>query len=124
MSPSEIVHLLRSTVIPWTAPDKAMAIVMAQAKMRARDLPEGVTLSRRKIEGQRRVTKDKRYFGNQRLYTAEWPEANLQELAIPKLACILSGTADYLLGDSCVHCGPGTFILMPPHIPHQRHAPI
>jgi AraC-like DNA-binding protein len=123
MSPQQIVHLLRSIVIPWTAPELTTAIVMAQAKMRVSDLPEGVTLSRRKIVGQRMVTRNKRYFGNQRVYTAEWPEANLQELAIPKLACILSGTADYLLGDCYVHCGPGTFILMPPHIPHQRNAP-
>lgn len=123
MSPQQIVHLLRSTVIPWTAPEREIAIVMAQAKMRANDLPDGVTLTRRKIAGQRKVTRNKRYFGNQRVYAAEWPEANLQELAIPKIACITSGTADYLLGDCYVHCGPGTFILMPPHIPHQRHAP-
>jgi len=123
MSPQQIVHLLRSTVIPWTTSEKDIAIVTAQTQMRGRDLPDGVTLSRRRIKGQRKVIRNKRYFGNQRVYTAVWPEANLQELAIPKLACIISGTADYLLGDCYVHCGPGTFILMPPHIPHQRNAP-
>jgi AraC-like DNA-binding protein len=123
MHPSQIVRLLRSTVIPWTAPDKETAIVMAETKMRSSDLPVGVTLSRRKIIGERVVVKNKRTHGNQRVYIAEWPEANLQELAIPKLACIISGFADYLLGDCYVHCGAGAFILMPPHIPHQRNAP-
>ena len=123
MEPSEIVTLLRSTVIPWATPDDGTAIVMARTKMRTDDLPDGVTLSRRKNMGQRVVIKNRCSYGNQRLYIAEWPEANLQELAIPKLACIISGTADYLLGDSCVHCGPRTFILMLPHVPHQRDAP-
>jgi len=123
MFPQQLVDILSSTVLPWTAPERDIAIVMAKAKMRARDLPDSVTLSRRKIVGQRKVIRNKRYFGNQRVYTAEYPEANLQELAIPKLACVISGTADYLLGDCIAHCGPGTFILMPPHIPHQRNAP-
>lgn len=91
--------------------------------MRSTDLPEGITMTRRKIEGKRVVIKNKRTYGNQRLYVAEWPDANLQELAVPKLACIVSGVADYLVGDACVSCGPGTFILMPPLIPHQCHAP-
>lgn len=123
MLPKQIVQLLRSQIIPWTDSIREPKIVVARTAMRAADLPDGVMLTRRKIEGQRKVTRDKRYFGNQRVYTAEWPEANLQELAIPKIACIISGTADYLLGDCYVHCGPGMFILMPPHIPHQRNAP-
>lgn len=96
---------------------------MARTAMRSADLPDGVTMTRRKIKGKRVVIKNKRTYGNQRLYVAEWPEANLQELAVPKIACIVSGVADYLVGDACVSCGPGTFILMPPFIPHQCHAP-
>jgi AraC-like DNA-binding protein len=117
------VQLLRSQIIPWTTPGARNGIFVAQAKMRAVNLPEGVTMTRRKITGRRIVIKNTRRYDNKRLYIAEWPEANLQELAVPKIACIVSGIADYLLGDCCVHCGPGTFILLPPRVPHHRHAP-
>lgn len=91
--------------------------------MRSADLPDGVTMTRRNIAGRRVLIRNQRRYGNQRYFVAEWPEANLQELAVPKVACIVSGIADYLIGNSCVHCGSGTFILMPSLIPHQRNAP-
>jgi AraC-like DNA-binding protein len=123
MLPKQIVQLLRSQVIPWTAPGARSRIIVARQKMRAADLPEDATFSQRKIAGKRMAVKDKREHGNLRYFIAEWLEANLQELALPKLACIINGTADYLLGNGCVHCGPGDFILMPPGIPHQRKGP-
>jgi AraC-like DNA-binding protein len=91
--------------------------------MRAADLPEDVTFTQRKIVGKRVAVKNKREHGNHRYFIAEWPQANLQEVALPKLACIISGSADYLLGNGCVHCDSGNFILMPSGIPHQSRGP-
>lgn len=119
----QIVQLLRSQILPLTDSLRETRIVVARTMMRSADLPDGVTMTHRKVIGKRVVTKNKRRYGNRRYYIAEWPEANLQELAVPKIACVVDGTADYLLGNSCVHCVPGTFILMPSLIPHQRNAP-
>lgn len=123
MSPKQIVQLLRSQIIPWPALEQNFKIVQARTAMRSADLPDGIAMTRQKIAGKRVVIKNQRIYGNQRYYVAKWPEANLQELAVPKIACIVSGIADYLLGNACVHCVPGTFILMPPLIPHQCNAP-
>jgi AraC-like DNA-binding protein len=123
MPPKQLVQLLRSQVIPWTAPGARRGIIVARTVMRAADMPDGVTLSSRRINGQQVVIKNKRKHGNQRNLIAEWPQANLQEIALPKLACVVSGAADYLLSNYRVHCGPGNFILMPPHVPHQCKGP-
>jgi len=42
---------------------------------------------------------------------------------MPKLACIVNGEADYLLGKYSIHCGAGNFILIPPRAPHQTSGP-
>jgi AraC-like DNA-binding protein len=123
MLSKQIVQLLRAQVIPWTVPGARSGIIVARQKMRAADMPEDVTVSYRKIAGQRMAMKNKREHGNQRYFIAKWSQANLQEIALPKIACIISGAADYLLGNGCVHCGPGNFILMPPGIPHQNKGP-
>jgi len=123
MTTKQLIHLLRSQINSWTAPDAKSGIIVARPVMRAGDLPDNATLSRRKIVGPRVVLQNKRKHGNLRNIIAEWPEANLQEIALPKLACIVSGDADYLLGNYCVHSGPGNFILLPPHVPHHRKGP-
>jgi hypothetical protein len=123
MPKPSIVRLLRSTVLPWVTSGSSTAIMVARLRMHAADLPDGVTMTRRKITGRRVVVKNKRNYNNRRNYIAVWPEDNLEEMAFPELACIVNGIADYLLGDCCVHCNPGTFILMPPHVPHQCDAP-
>lgn len=123
MSPPQIVHLLRSQVIPVLDSPSRTGIIVARPVMNAADMPDGVTLSRRRITDKRVAIRNKRKHGNQRNFIAEWPKANLQEIVLPKLAYIVSGTADYLLSTYCVHCGPGNFIVMPPHVPHQCKGP-
>jgi AraC-like DNA-binding protein len=123
MSPNQLVHLLRSQIIPWTAPGARSGIFVAREKMRSLVVPEGVAISRQKRVGQRKIVKGNRNYGNRRYFVADWPEDNLQELAVPKLACVVEGVADYLLGDYCAHCNTGTFFLIPPLVPHHRQAP-
>lgn len=124
MFPKQLVQLLRSQIIPWTDSTREPKIVVARAAMRAADLPDGVTMTRRKIVGQRVVVKNRRMHGNLRFFVANWPEDNLHELAVPKLICVVSGVADYLLGDSCIQCNSGTFFMVPPLVPHQRAEPV
>jgi len=123
ISTKQLVRLLQSQIIPWTAPGARGGIFVAREKARSLNLPESVTISRRKISGQRVVIKNQRRYGNLRYFVADWPEDNLQELAVPKLVCVVSGITDYLLGNYCAHCNPGTFFLVPPLVPHQRNAP-
>jgi AraC-like DNA-binding protein len=91
--------------------------------MNATTMPDGVTLASRPIKGKRVIVKNRRQHANQQLHIAEWPEANLHEITVPKLAYIVSGKADYLLGKYCAHCEKGSILLLPPRIPHQCRGP-
>lgn len=103
--------------------DQGRHPVVARPVMCAATLPLGTEISSHPIKGKRIIQKNRRSYANQRVYTAKWPQANLHELALPKIACITGGTADYLLGKYCVRCKQGSFILIPPHAPHQCAGP-
>lgn len=123
MPTHEIVRVINSKVIPWTAQVTKNHFIVARPVMRQNVMPDGVILSSCPIKGKRQIRRDSRKHANQRLHIADWPEANLHEIAPPKLACIISGTADYLLGKYSVECGEGNFILIPSGAPHQCNGP-
>jgi len=123
MPTPEIVRIINSKVIPWTSQIAEEHFIVARSVMRQDAMPSGVELSSKPIKGKRIIRRDSRKHANQRLHIADWPEANLHEIAPPKLACIVNGTADYLLGKYSVRCGEGNFILIPSGAPHQCKGP-
>lgn len=123
MPPKHLVQLLRSQVIPWTMSGTRNRIIVARPVMRAADLPDDATFSRRKLSGQRNIVKQPRIHGNQRLLTAIWPEDNLHEITAPKVSCVVHGAADYFMSKYTVYCSEGTFQIIPPGMPHQRFGP-
>ena len=122
IAPKQLVQLLRSQVIPWVSPDSQNGIFVAREDLCSLDVPDDITISRRKRKGKRVAIKKPRWH-DMRFFAAVWPDDNLQEITVPKLVCIVSGVADYLIGDYCAHCGSGTFMLIPPLVPHQQFAP-
>jgi len=123
MPPQKITHLLYARVIPWLTSQQTAELVAASPAMSSAMLPKEVSLSRLKISGERETVKGQRKHGNQRLHIANWPHDNLHELSVAKVCCVISGHADMLVSKYCLHGGPGTFILIPPHLPHQRFGP-
>jgi len=123
MITKQLINLLRSQVIPWTAPGARSGIIVARPVMHKSQLPEGATLTTRKLSGERKVFKARRKHGNHRLYTATWPNDNLQETTVPRISCIVSGSADHFLGKYSVRCGEGNFLIIPPGEPHQQFGP-
>lgn len=123
MQSQQLVHLLRSKIIPWVTSPQPQRLIVARPVMRAADMPEGVTLSPRQLNGRRVPARGKRIHGNQRLYTAMWPEDNLQETTVPRISCVVSGTADHFLSQYNVTSGAGVFHIVPPGIPHQDNGP-
>lgn len=119
----KVVQLLRSKVIPWTTSGFAHRHIVARPVMREVDLPEGVTLSLRKLSGRRTIVRHKRVHGNQRLFTAIWPDDNLHEITVPKISCVVHGVADYLMSKYSVYCNEGAFQIIPSGMPHQRYGP-
>lgn len=117
-----ILPLLQDKVIPW-AQNTEPHFVVARPVMKMAAMPLGVTLSQHAVQGKRVLVKNERNLANQRIVLAERLQANLHEMALPKLACVTSGVADYLLGKYCAHCPEGSFILIPPGMPHQCRGP-
>jgi len=123
MSPKQLTHLLYTRVIPWLTSQHTAEIILARPVMSPAKLPAEITLSRLKLDGERQTVKAQRKHGNQRLHIANWPQDNLHELSVAKVSCVISGRADILVGKYCLHCNPGSFVLLPPHLPHQRFGP-
>lgn len=119
----KITRLLQSKLIPLLRHAPEHPFVVARSEMHASKQPYGVTLTSRPIAGKRVVRRNRRTHTNQRLYIADYPDANLHEIALPKLACIVGGEADYLLGKYSVRCKEGTIIFIPSRMPHQARGP-
>jgi AraC-like DNA-binding protein/mannose-6-phosphate isomerase-like protein (cupin superfamily) len=123
MPSDEILPILENKMMPRTADIRENHFVVARSTMQQRAMPQGAKLSAIPIKGKRVIRRDSRSHANKRLHIADWPEANLHEIVPPKIACIVSGTADYLLGKYNVRCGEGIFILIPAGAPHQSTGP-
>jgi len=117
-----ILEMLHSKVIPWTKSNDR-CLVVARSVMHQVDLPAGALLERRSLKGKKTPVKNRRHYANQRIFSAECLQSNQQEMLFPKIACVISGTADYLLGDYCLHANEGTFIFIPPGAPHHCKGP-
>jgi AraC-like DNA-binding protein len=111
--------VLSNKLIPWadTAEER---IIVARPRMRISALPDDVRLEKRELSGTRVVVRNRRYYHNTRALTASWPDCDLSEVQLLKMACILTGYVDYQLGKQAILCGPGHFILIPPGTPHPE----
>lgn len=118
-----ITHLLKTKVLPWTSYNFGSRFVVAQSEMDRLAVPQGASLTHIKMRGQRTIRRDNRKHNNQRLHIADWPEDNLQEIALPKLVCVVQGRADFRIAKYSLRCEEGTFILVPPGLPHHCNGP-
>jgi AraC-like DNA-binding protein len=117
-SPSVLLQLLSSRLIPWAQDDARQRFIVARSVMKASQMPAGVTLESRKPSGHRHIVRGKRSYGNTRMVRAEWPDDGLTELEVPKLLCVVDGCADLLISEYQLTCPAGTFVLVPPGVPH------
>jgi AraC-like DNA-binding protein len=116
-SPS-LPGILRDKLIPWAQDNACRRIIVAKPVMKISELPDGVQMERRKLNGKRVIFKGDRAYGNVRTSSARWPDDGLVEMKIPKLICVINGTADYQVGRYALTCSAGHFIFIPPQTPH------
>jgi AraC-like DNA-binding protein len=79
-------------------------------------LPSGVEVLPRELHGPRVVVRE-RQLGI-RMVTARWPNDAMEATYSPLLAFVNTGQADLRIGNYVLHCPEGTFVCMPPGIPH------
>jgi len=104
----------------WIKSEDAVRIIAATARMselRRDDIPSHVQILHRPLKGRRVITRNARHFKQTRLRIAHYPESRMEEMAVPELLCVISGTARIYAGNYILQCQPGDFILIPSLIP-------
>jgi AraC-like DNA-binding protein len=83
-----------------------------------------VRLTEKKLRGPRKATKGRRDLERTRDIIARWPrDGDLIESPSPLLICVLAGRTDFRAGETEIHCGEGSFLLLPPGLPHDGARP-
>jgi AraC-like DNA-binding protein len=113
-----ILSLLKDNIIPLTLGETPPTVIVGGKLLEKDQHPCGVRIIRKKLTGTRRPIKGPREYGNSSLASAHWKPEYLIEVGIPKLFYVLNGQADFQTGDVCLLCDPGTFVLVPPGVPH------
>lgn len=91
-------------------------VILAAATLRqfkSQFLPEHVRYFVKKRRGPRVSARGPRHLRTTRLVLARWPEDGQLEAAIPALGYVVSGQADFHIGDYLVQCQAGDFIYFP-----------
>jgi AraC-like DNA-binding protein len=109
--------ILSEKVLPNYQRHGVSRIVLGTTSLRAQDIPEGMSLSKRAftITGTKKRGKDPNVL-------AAWPDEDMEALRFPILCFVYSGEADIRIGDFVVHCPAGHGILIPAGVPHSSHA--
>lgn len=118
-SVTPIFTMVREQLIPWTERSGNERLLLARKSRHDLKLPAGVGVSSAQVRGSRKAVRGPRHtHDSSSLQTARWPEDGLETLRVPMLWCVLSGHADFRLGEYVLHCDAGHFLVIPPDVPH------
>jgi AraC-like DNA-binding protein len=88
-------------------------------ELKRRGVPEHVRMLRKKRRGPRVPVRGRRHYHESQLHLARWPEDGLTEGAVPSLACVLGGEADFNVADYALCCRAGDWVMFPAGVPKQ-----
>lgn len=113
-----LLDLIGRRVIPWVEQFGMQRIVIARKSYRDLTLPPEVRLSHKKLESRRTGAQGPRLYGNASAPSAQWDKDDQEAKRSALLVCVLAGQADFQIGNYVLHCPEGTFIFIPPGVPH------
>ena len=119
-TPSYLLDTISHKVIPWGEHGGMQHVVVARQSWRDLVLPPGVTISHKKLTRLRRSAHGPRLAGDASAPVAQWDDDDQEVTRISLLLCVVSGRADFQVGDYVLHCPEGTFIFIPPGVSHPR----
>lgn len=112
-----LLELLERQVIPWVETHGLKRFVVADDSADKYPLPDGMKLSHVELKGRRVPIHGRRTHGHASNFLADWPDALLSEMRLPYIACIVTGSVDYQVGERMFHVTEGDFLLIPPRVP-------
>ena len=83
------------------------------AAFKEQELPAHVQVRTKKRRGKRVSERGPRHMRLTRLVQARWPQDGQLEAAVPTLAYVMQGTADFHIADYLVQCQPGDLLFIP-----------
>lgn len=118
-------EVLLKNFVPWTRSNLVNRVMVARSPMNAAHLPEGMTLTPRKLHGKRVIVKNGRLYGNVRQVNAYWPQAGMCETEHVRAFWVVSGQVNCQVGNYVLGCKVGDFVIVPPRtpLPADRHLP-
>lgn len=119
-SPTLLLDVIGRKAIPWVEQDGMQRIVIARKSHRDLVLPSEVLLSHKKLVSRRTGTHGPRPYGNASAPLAQWDEDDQEAKRSALLVFVVSGRADFQIGNYVLHCPEGTFIFIPPGVPHPH----
>jgi AraC-like DNA-binding protein len=119
-SPSStlLLETIGRKAIPWVEQDGMQRIVVARKAWRELVLPPNVSVSHKKLVSSRTGVHGPRLYGNASGPTAQWDEDDQETKRFSLLVCVVGGQADFQIGNYILHCPEGTFLFIPPGVPH------
>lgn len=119
-SPSLLLDVIGRKFIPWVEQGGMQRIVIARKSYRDVILPPEVRLSHKKLVSRPTGTHGPRPYGSASAPLVQWDGDDQEAKRFSILVCVMSGQADYQIGDYVLHCPEGTFIFIPPGVPHPQ----
>lgn len=115
-----LLRILQDKMLPLLGTGVSNTLVVARARRKELLLPSGVKALPLQRQGNRVAVRSARVFDRAAQLAARWPHDGMQELRIPKMMFVTTGTAAIRAGDYILQCPPGTLLFVPQGIPHTN----
>ena len=85
--------------------------------MKQQKLPDHVRITLKKLKGSRQRIHGRRYYNQQHLKLARWPNDGMDRNALPFILCVIASQADFRSADYVLHRSVSNQLLIPPSLP-------
>ena len=99
-----------------------MRVIVAAPSLQElrRQNPRGIfNATPRELQGSRKPVRGRRHYHELRMRLADWPHDAMNENVLPFMLCVISGQADFRIGNYVLHCKVGDWLCVPGGVPKQ-----
>jgi len=116
-----LIEVLQRAVF-WLEREGASRIILATPtlqELRRRNPHDPLSATPRKLHGPRQPVRGRRHYHEMHMRLANWPNDAMNENVKPFILCVISGQADFRIGNYVLHCKVGDWVCVPGGVPKQ-----